>query len=140
MDWGPDGVLPCHIWCFVVLPELPSGGNSLEYGGIRLKKGVYAVTECAQYDRTVPSDSDLFVPLELITEGLDEDGEVLGRTFYLSDTDAIVGPCCVIPDIGGKNAAYFQVKNRTQWTKEFIHWLELPHRDDNMDWSDEDEE
>ena len=137
-DWGPEGVLPCHIWCFVVLPKLPSGANSLEFGGIRLKEGVYAVTECAQYVETEEGNqSDLFVPLELFTEGLDEDGEVIGRQFYLSDTEAIVDPCCVIPDIGGKTNAYFQVKNRNQWSKEFIDWLEQPHRDDFMDWSDE---
>ena len=140
VDWGQEGVLPCHIWCFVVLPELPSGSNSLEYGGIRLKKGVYAVTECAQYDETAANESDLFVPLQLITEGLDEDGEVIGRSFFLSDTDAIVAPCCVVPDIGGQTNAYFQVKNRNQWAKEFIDWLEQPHRDDYMDWTDEDEE
>ena len=76
----------------------------------------------------------------MITEGLDEDGEVIGRSFFLSDTDAIVAPCCVVPDIGGQTNAYFQVKNRNQWAKEFIDWLEQPHRDDHMDWSDEDEE
>jgi hypothetical protein len=141
VDWGPEGVLPCHIWCFVVCPEMPTGGNAIEFGGIRLKKGVFAVTEVAEYvevDEDEEHKSDLFTPLELITEGLDaNDGEVVRRRFYLADTDAIVGPCCVIPDIGGATNAYFQVKNRSQWVKEFITWLEARHTDDDMEDSDD---
>jgi hypothetical protein len=140
VDWGTEGTLPSHIWCFVDLSQMPIGKQRLEYGGITLKDGVYAVVEVAQYDTdpTEQTKSDLFTPLLLDTKGIDTDGDVVGRRFYLADTSAIVGPCCVIPDIGGASNAYFQVKNRSQWSKEFISWLKQPHRDDEMEFSDED--
>ena len=49
IDWGTtEGELPCHIWCFVSLENMPTGRDSLEFGGIRLRDGVYAVVECAE--------------------------------------------------------------------------------------------
>jgi hypothetical protein len=141
VDWGTvEGTLPCHIWCFVSLLRMPIGKQRIEHGGITLKNGVYAVVEVAQYDTnmTEQTKSDLFTPLLLDTKGIDSDGDVVGRRFYLADTSAIVGPCCVIPDIGGPRNAYFQVKNRSQWAKEFISWLKQPHKDDGMEYSDED--
>ena len=42
-------------------------------------------------------------------EIVEEDGEETpNRMFYLADTEAIVGPCIVVPDIGGDSNAYFQ--------------------------------
>ena len=55
------------------------------------------------------------------------------RTFYLADKEAFVGPCCVIPDIGGPSNRYFVVKPRNEWAAEFIHWIEDPHNLDEMD-------
>jgi hypothetical protein len=141
VDWGPgEGTLPCHIWCFVSLSQMPIGKQKIQHGGITLKDGVYAVVEVAQYDTNTQeqTQSDLFTPLFLDTNGIDSDGDVVGRRFYLADTSAIVGPCCVIPDIGGQSNAYFQVKNRSEWSKEFISWLKQPHKADGMEYSDED--
>ena len=53
---------------------------------------------------------------------------------------SIVGPCIVVPDIGGPPNGYFQVKSRSKWAKEFEDWLKQPHQDDVMVQSDEDEE
>ena len=141
VDWGPsEGTLPCHIWCFVSVLQMPIGKQKIQHGGITLKDGVFAVVEVAQYDTnaTEQTKSDLFTPLLLETKGIDSDGDVVGRRFFLADTSAIVGPCCVIPDIGGARNAYFQVKNWSQWSKEFISWLKQPHKADGMEYSDED--
>lgn len=141
VDWGrKEGELPSHIWCFVSLSQMPKGRNKLNYGGIDLVDGVYAVVEVAQYDTDAANiaKSDLFTPLLLEIEGYDEDGDVSGRKFYLANTDAIVGTCCVIPDQGGPKNAYFQVKNRAAWSAEFVTWLKSPHKDDGMEYSDED--
>ena len=141
VDWGAGwGTLPCHMWCFVSVSQMPIGKQRIQHGGITLKDGVYAVVEVAQYDTNTQEQtkSDLFTPLLLETKGIDSDGDVVGRRFFLADTSAIVGPCCVIPDIGGPTNAYFQVKNRTQWSKEFISWLKQPHQADGMEYSDED--
>ena len=141
VDWGAgEGTLLSHIWCFVSLSQMPIGNQRIQHGGITLKDGVYAVVEVAQYDTNTQEQtkSDLFTPLLLETKGIDSDGDVVGRRFFLADTSAIVGPCCVIPDIGGPTNAYFQVKNRTQWSKEFISWLKQPHQADGMEYSDED--
>lgn len=144
-DWGPGyGTLPGHIWCFVELDGLPSGREGLEFGGVRIENGVFAVVETATYvDLDSLADdlqSDLFMPLMKDVEGVNEKGEVMGRQFYLADVSSIVGPCIVVPDMGGPPNAYFQVKNRNGWAKEFVDWLKQPHRDDEMILSDEDEE
>jgi hypothetical protein len=39
----------------------------------------------------------------------------------------------VIPDIGGKNNAYFQVKPRREWSNLFVQWLRSPHEHDVME-------
>ena len=142
IDWGQHGRLPCHIWCFVRLSNMPMGANRLEYGGIVLGNGIYAVVEVAEYDEDADeaTQSDLFAPLLLEVQGLDADGRVTGRKFYLADTDSFAAPCCVVPNIGGPRNAYFQVKPRRDWTREFIHWLEAPHADDVMEFSDEEKE
>ena len=121
---------------------MPNGKEKLEYGGISLADGVYAVVEVANYveDLDAATSSDLFIPLELDVDGLDANGEVTGRQFYLANTSAFVAPCCVIPDIGGKNNGYFLVKPRRQWTDLFVSWLKQPHENDVMVYTDEEED
>ena len=55
--------------------------------------------------------SDFFLPLMKDTPVQDDEDDVPNRTFFLADVDAIVGPCCVVPNIGGPMNSYFQVKN-----------------------------
>ena len=66
----------------------------------------------------------------------DDEGGVMSKVFYLADTDAIVAPCCVVPDIGGPVNRYFVIKPRNQWADFFINWLRLP-LDDDMEMSDQ---
>ena len=123
------------MWCFVVLKNMPTGRHSISHGGIaRLKDGVYAVVESSALDDTVGEvqRSDLLMPIHKEIE-MDEDGLVTKRTFYLADTEAIVGPCCVAPDIGGASNRYFVVRPREEWASEFIRWVEDPHNLDEMD-------
>ena len=140
MDWGDYGTLPCHIWCFVTLNQMPIGTRKLQFGGIDLKDGVFAVVESSTYDANIARASDLFIPLTLDVKGVDGEGNVTGREFFLADVESIVGPCIVVPDVGGPKHAYFQVKARRDWAKEFVTWLEQPHQDDEMVWSDEEED
>ena len=149
IDWGRDwGKLPSHIWCFVMLSNMPKGRDQIEHGGVYLQDGVFAVVEVASYV-PIPDDdrvkmrglrSDLFIPLDLEVEGMDEEGDVTGRKFYLASTDAFVGPCCVIPDIGGPTNRYFQVKPRSEWVDEFVVWLKQPHKDDQMHYDHQEQE
>ena len=102
-DWGHDeGELPSRIWCFVDLTCMDTGAPNIDFGGVVLDNEIYAVVEVAEVmeedDNLV--ESDLFIPLDLIMEGLDPEGNVIGRKFFLADVDAIAGPCCVIPDLG----------------------------------------
>ena len=80
--------------------------------------------------------SDLFVPVNLEVEALGTDS--VDRKFYLAPVEAIVKPCIVVPDVGGKPNAYFQVKPRSDWTKEFVYWLTDVHTHDDIDVEDED--
>jgi hypothetical protein len=141
VDWGKEGVVPCRIWCFVKLSLLPKGAAKLSHGGVQLQDGVYAVVECSAYSKEVEEvvQSDLFTPLKLELAEEIKKGETPMRAFYLANVDAFKGPCSVIPDIGGHPSSYFLVKNRTQWSKEFIVWLNQPHKDDEMVISDQEE-
>ena len=140
VDWGQEGVLPCRIWCFLELRKMPIGAAKLSHGGIQLMDGVYAVVECSDYSQEIEEvvQSDLFTPLTLKLADDDiQKGDSPTRQFYLADVDAFKGPCCVIPDIGGHPSSYFLVKNRLAWAKEFIAWLNQPHKNDKMVFEDE---
>lgn len=139
VDWGKGyGQTPAHLWCFVELINVDDAQPKLEHGGVVLRDGVCAVVESAQYEANAEGlASDFFIPLLLDVEGFDVDGNVRGRKFYLADTEAIVGPCCVVPDIGGPLNRYLQVQPRTEWVKAFTAWLDAPHKDDVMESSDE---
>ena len=104
MSMGMVTCLPCQIWCFVIIDGLPepdsedadSEGAGIEYGGIFLENGTYAVVEFAKWDPNPDevSMSDLFIPMNKV---VGRDGK---RRFYLADVDSIVSPMCVVPDIG----------------------------------------
>ena len=140
LDWGPGyGIVPVHIWCFLELPLLPSGRDKLQYGGIDLESGTYAVVESSKYSEDEDEVySDLFTPITMEV-CQNEEGQVTGRKFYLASCNAIVAPCIVVPDYGGQPNAYFQVKNRSAWVKDFRNWVNSPHDQDKMDFDSEEE-
>ena len=116
--------LPAQIWCFIVLHHLPKTPRKLQkhkqrlnHGECNLRNGVYAVVESTQYTPN-PRSNLLFRKVNLITNGE-------RRKFYLVDTEAFVEPCFVIPDHGSPNKrAFFQIKNRDQWSRTFEDFLE----------------
>ena len=65
VDWGAHGRVPCHIWCFVVLENMPTGRNALHFGGIPLLDGVFAVVESSEImvDDAEVTKSDLLMPI-----------------------------------------------------------------------------
>ena len=105
-----------------------------------MKDGTYAVVETTNLETEDDEvgRSDLMMP---VNKDVDmEDGEVVGRNFYLADVEAFSDPCCTIPDIGGPENRYFVVKPRNQWSEIFIRWIEDEHYLDAMDALDEVEE
>ena len=62
--------------------------------------------------------------------GVNDQGEVTERRFYLADANSINRPCIVVPDIGGKPNAHFEVKNVSKWFKEFVNWSQSAHNED----------
>ena len=134
VDWGHDGALPAHIWCFVRLEGMPRGKNAIMHGGILLKDGVFAVVETVTLEENEDeiARSDLMVPV-LKDVALDVDGNAGERLFFLADTEAFADVCCTIPDIGGPPNRYFVVKPKNKWADLFIIWLNDPHNLDVMD-------
>lgn len=134
VDWGAGyGKLPSHISCFVVVG---SSANNIEYGGIKVKPGTYAVVESCVFEDEDPDAraSDIFRALLKDMQGIDLKRRTYdSRQYYLADTEAIVEPCCVIPDIGGPLNRYFLVHARTQWAAFFTKWIEEPHALDHID-------
>ena len=158
-SWEGDGLLPGHIWCFVVIDFDPQdeAGNDLtiHHGGVEVVRGVYAVIENAKYDPSYneKKKSDLFIPI--IKESRrspqeEEDGEVQNqangvpkkkvnthdlwdRTFYLVDVESITSPLLVIPNIGGQSGVeYLVMKPRSEWSDIFQAWLEKPSQLDKI--------
>ena len=139
VDWGRDyGKLPCHIQAFVVLDGIPNG-SGLEFGGMPLRNGTYGVVEEAKLDIVEGFKSDLLTPY-LKTVGKIVDKQATERKFFLADTEAIVSPCSMIPDIGGPPNPHFYVKPRREWAKEFVLWVEAPHSLDEMSDDEADED
>ena len=134
VDWGPGcGRLPCQISCFAGLALLDTN-RKLEFGGVCLAPAAYAAAEGAEEEandaeREMP---DLFIPLLKDIKGINSDGEVTGRKYYLAGTDAFVEPCCAIPDIGGPPNRYFQLIPRPQWADVFIDWVRRSHGEGEM--------
>ena len=158
---------PCEIWCFVDLSTLPSTYMS-QFRGSSLSRGTFAVVEssipCPNKRRelvkvgktwrpAVDNDgqpsylpmntSDLFQPI-LKEVGFSTNGDdEFDRKFYLADVEAIVRPCCVIPDVPhGDNCScssrrYFLVKPRREWSTEFLHWVNQPHSIDETNMGEE---
>jgi hypothetical protein len=137
VDWGREGQFPCQIWCFVVLKDLPQGRNTIDYGGIKLQDGTYAVVETGKLEQKEDDTRSEILQAFVKEVGLDEDGKVTNRNFYLAQTDAFLGPCAVIPDLGGPPNRYFVVEPREKWVGMFVSWLRMPHNQDVMEPLDE---
>lgn len=140
VDWGAEyGRLPCEIWAFVVLenlPEVDDDGQPLYFGGIDVTNGTYALVEASTWSKKESEleQSDIFVPFTKDVGATNSQGIVTSRKFYLADVEAIVAPLCVVADIGSKPChKYFQVKPRSAWAADFVSWLEDPHANDDMD-------
>ncbi len=133
VDWGTNGKLPCKIYGFVDLSELPPNSR-VAYGGIRrITPGVYAIVESAAYlnDEKEEKMSELLTPI-IKDVGEITNGQVSKQTFYLATVEAFMEPLVVIPDIGGEPNAYFILKSRPKWRELFITWLEASHAHDVM--------
>ena len=134
-DWGgQDGVLPGHIWCFVVIHDLPDvGDRELRHGGIDLEVGTFAVIESATWldEENEIVQSEIFVPIRKEVKVKQNATRGWKRQFYLADVEAIQRPCCVIPNIGGGDGVeFFVVKNRGEWANMFESWLNDPNEND----------
>ena len=63
---------------------------------------------------------------------LDGNGDIVGHRFYLAETEAFVGSCAMIPDIGWPPNRHLKVTNPGQWHTEFEAWVRSPHDMDDM--------
>jgi hypothetical protein len=143
VDWSDDGELPCKIWGFVDLLDLPVD-NNIGYGGYDcIPPGIYSIVESSQFaplpENGEPHRSELFVPIRKEVRQI-RNNRVTKLKFYLADVEAFVAPLVVVPDIGGEPNAYFLCKSRELWRKDFEEWLDSPHCNDEilLDESDED--
>ena len=124
IDWGAEGRFPSKIWGFLNLTGL-SERTCYQYGGINVKKGIYAVIENAIWveDENEVQLSEIFVAIRLEVT-LIENNEVVKQKFYLADVEAIVAPLAIIPDLGGPPNVYLMVKDCETWRLDFIWFLE----------------
>jgi len=135
IDWGREGILPANIHCFIDLESYDNPTTRIEYGGIWLKSGTYAVVETSNYEEEDEEcrNSEIFVPILKEVASLNDSGnKVLQRKFYLADVEAFNDVACVVPDIGGPPNRYFFVHKRSFWPDLFIKWVKQPHREDEM--------
>ena len=150
VDWGKEdgGELPCKIWGFVDLSDLPVDSN-ITYGGITsLTPGVYAIVESTTLVNEGKSVASGYIDLDADSEmacyietevGHMTNGFVDELTFYLADVEAFVEPAVAVPDIGGKNNGYIWLDNREYWAGKFEDWLDSDPKYDVMHESDDEE-
>lgn len=128
VDWGPDGILPAQLHCFLDLRNI-TGNHDVQ--GVPVKAGIYAVTETA-YEVEEEEEKDmsaLFVPYRKDSI-VAEDGSIQ-RQFYLVDVDAFYSTACIIPDIGNDDKrSYLRLLPRADWSDQFSDWLREPHKRD----------
>ena len=125
IEWQNEGKVPNKIWGFVDLSQMQEKCR-VNYGGIRLYPGTFAVVETSSYVENEMEQelSEIFVPIvKHFTENENADPTM---QFYLADVEAISDTCAVIPDIGGPPNRYFYVKDRDLWKKDFEDFLEKP--------------
>ena len=142
VDWGPDGRLPCEIWCFIDLTDVIPQGQEVQCQGFKLQNNVYAVLESSLYMEDDPEDeapkSELFRPIVKDVPAVDENGDPTGRNLYLGDVEAFLEPVAVVPNVGCPNKCmYFQVRSRKNWAEDFIDWVKEPHNMDNIEETEE---
>lgn len=135
VDWGEDGRLPMKLYGFVDLRFLPKDGEQLSYGGVTaIEPDIYAIAECAEYvnddlihdlDRT-----ELVVPLTLQVASM-RAGRVTQGKYWLTNTNAIIRPLIIVPDVGGAANAYFQIIRQEDWKDAYCEWLD----DNYMQWT-----
>ena len=139
VDWGPDGVLPCKIWGFVDLSQIPPNVG-VSYGGLsNVSPGIYAIVECAtvmagdevvikkrkgKKDEhiVVPNETELVSRLEIDCAKID--GKLSSLRFYLADVEAFKAPAIVVPDVGGPENSYLALHDMTKWAQIFEEWLD----------------
>ena len=112
---------------FVDLTCIPAS-EKISFGGLqKVTPGLYAIVECAKEEaNTVTLEIFTYVEKE-VGQNTPNNGYL--RKFYLADVEAIVSTLAVIPDIGGKPNAYFTLKPREKWQKDFESWLEEVHEE-----------
>jgi len=133
IQWD-QGEYPAKLWAFVDLTELDED-EEVEADGGAVGHGVWAIVESADYiDEADAPKSDLFRPLMLETNHVDEDGVVGDRKFYIVDVETFKDPIVVIPDIGSKpKCQYLLMSPRSKWSEDFIDWIKSPHKHDVME-------
>lgn len=144
-DWATinweEGNFPAKIWCFLDLRAMPDGVEHQVTEEIMLGKNVYAVIESADVVEEEEPLSDIWTPLQLEVNSVDDDGELTERKFYVVDVETIVDPICVIPDVGSTpKHCYLQMKPRAEWANDFIAWVEMSHANDKMEMQEEEQE
>ena len=98
-----------------------------------MEKGTFAVVEAATMDKEPTEAYDPMQPPDLMLPickevVMNEDGDIIGKTFYLANVEAFEEPCCCIPDIGGPPNRYYMVEPRSRWPEAFEAFLD----DDRM--------
>ena len=117
INWGPDGISPAHIWCFVDLTEDENIAMD--------RRQIYAVVEGVVANDDHPQESsELF---DFYVKESTEDNAV----FRLVEVGTFHSPACVIPDIGNKQSgAYLSLKPRSEWASMFEKYLRGQHQED----------
>ena len=121
-DWAmsqvSDRVQAVQIRCFVDLSFFPANNNTNH------ALGVCMIVEPAKVrsDREELLLSDFFIPIHK------EEGHGSPNKLLFLSVDAIVGPACVIPDLGNANKrACLRARPVTSWADQFESWVLTPH-------------
>ena len=118
--------LPGHIRAFIDLRDMTMEGNRTQY-----EPTIYLIVETVKSnheDQQYQIRSDLFVPY-LKCKNRVPGSRQWERTRHVWPIDRLIGPTCVIPDVGNKNPdAFFMVRPLKQWGDIMGSWINDEHQ------------
>ena len=134
-DWGlfrykdeatdEEGILPGHIKAFVDLRDMDTKGNRTKY-----EATIYLIVETVKLNMDATEqaiNSELFTPY-LKCKRRVPGSQQWERSIQVWPIDKLIGPCCVIPDVGNRNKnAFLMVRPMKEWGDILSLWIMDEH-------------
>ena len=122
---GDEAVLPGHIKAFVDLRSMDMEGNRTKY-----QATIHLIVETVKLNMDQNEQeirSELFTPYLKCKRRI-QGSQQWERSIQVWPIDKLIGPVCVIPDVGNKNKnAFLMVRPMKDWADILSLWINEVH-------------